>query len=462
MKPPSETKTAGSADPCAPYVSSNEAPWNLRRVVHLHRRAGFAATWGEIQRDLKEGPQASLDRLLAGKAAMDGVPAEFEKTAALLGESAATSGDPPRLKAWWIYRMLFGPDPLTERLTLLWHNHFATSNLKVGNLAFMRRQNELFRELGRGRFGELLSAVAHDPALLVWLDAPSNRKGHPNENLARELMELFSLGIGHYTEQDVKEAARALTGWRIENEVFTEVAARHDAGEKIILGYKGCWNGDDLVRMVLEHPTTSRRLAWRVGELFLSDKALKTADLDVVADGLRARRLDMGWAVERVLRSQLFFADANLGDRVLSPVEYLIGAARALELFEPPCSTLMLADWCGRLGQDLFYPPNVGGWPGGRSWLTARSILGRIQFAVGLADGHRIGLPGPVDALGLTRRHGQNDVVAFYTRLLLGREPSSVWRDRMAAGIHPKEMGEPEAARGTVARILTMPEAQLG
>ncbi len=461
MKPPSDTKTARSSDPWAPYVPGDEAPWNLRRVVHLHRRAGFAATWSEIQRDLKDGPRASLVRVLAGKAVTDGVPDEFAKTADLLGDSAATSGDPARLKAWWVYRVLFGPDPLTERLTLLWHNHFATSNLKVSNLKFMHRQNELFRELGRAPFGELLGAVVHDPALLEWLDAPSNRKGHPNENLARELMELFSLGIGHYTEQDVKEAARALTGWSVENEVFTEVATRHDAGEKIILGRKGSWNGDDLVRMVLEHPATARRLAWRICDLFLSDKAMTTAKLDVLADGLQARQFDIGWAVETILRSQVFFADENVGDRVLSPVEYVIGAVRALELFEPPCSTLTLAEWCGRLGQDLFYPPNVGGWPGDRSWLTARSILGRANFAASLVDGHRVGRPEPVDVLGLSRLHGENDVVAFYTRLLLGTEPAPPWRDRIASGIDPKQMAEAEAARRTVAVILTMPEAQL-
>ena len=225
--------------------------------------------------------------MLAGKAATDGVPADFEQTAVLLGRSAVTSDNPARLKAWWLYRMLFGPDPLAERLALLWHNHFATSNLKVGNLGFMRRQNELFRTLGRGPFGELLGAVVRDPAMLVWLDASSNRKGHPNENLARELMELFSLGIGHYTERDVKEAARALTGWRVRNQAFAEAANRHDEGEKTILGHTGCWKGDDLVRMVLEHPATARRLAWRVCELFLAEKTLKTADLDALADGLR-------------------------------------------------------------------------------------------------------------------------------------------------------------------------------
>jgi hypothetical protein len=131
----SDGKTRETSTSWAPYVPDEQAPWNLRRVVHLHRRAGFAATWGEIQRDLKDGPQISLDRVLAGKSATDGVPEEFQKTADLLGESAATSRDPARLKAWWVYRMMFGPDPLTEHLALMWHNHFATSNLKVENLS---------------------------------------------------------------------------------------------------------------------------------------------------------------------------------------------------------------------------------------------------------------------------------------------------------------------------------------
>ena len=448
-------------DRWAPYVPSPDAPWDLRRVVHLHRRAGFAATWAELHRDLQDGPKVSIDRVLAGKAATEGVPEEFHKTADLLGESAAGARDPLRLKAWWVYRMLFGPDPLTERLTLLWHNHFATSNLKVENVAFMRRQNGLFRKLGRGPFGALLSAVVHDPAMLVWLDAPGNRKGHPNENLARELMELFSMGVGQYTEADVKEAARALTGWSLEDEAFTEIAARHDDGEKTILGHSGPWKGDDLVRMVLEQPATARRLAWRVCELFLGEKALKTADVGALADGLRVRNLDIGWAVETVLRSGTFFADGNLSARVLAPVEYVIGAARALELFEPPSSTLVLAEWCSRLGQDLFYPPNVGGWPGGRSWLTTRSVIGRANYAAALVDGRRVGRREPMDALALARRHGEKDIVAFYSWLLLGTEPTPAWRARLAAGVDGNRTQEAEAAQRTVALILAMPEAQI-
>src|SRR5919206_1608324 len=149
------------------YEPSKDAPWHLPRVAHLPRRAGFAATWQELQRDLKEGPKASVDRLLAGKARAEGVPAGFEDTAALLADAAASSYDAGRLKAWWVYRMLFGPDPLTERLTLAWHNHFATSNAKVKDVGAMRRQNDLLRKHARGKFGELLRATVKDRALLA-------------------------------------------------------------------------------------------------------------------------------------------------------------------------------------------------------------------------------------------------------------------------------------------------------
>jgi uncharacterized protein (DUF1800 family) len=461
MTPQSETKDAGAPRSWAPYVPDDKVPWDLRRAVHLHRRAGFAATWAEIQRDLKDGPKASIDRVLKGKAATQGVPEDFDKTADLLGESAAAARDPARLKAWWVFRMLFGPDPLTERLALMWHNHFATSNLKVENLAFMRQQNELFRKHARASFGDLLNAVVRDPALLVWLDAPANRKGKPNENLGRELMELFSMGIGPYTEADVKEAARALTGWTVKGDVFAENAVGHDAGEKTILGKKGNWKGDDLLRMVLEHPATAKRVAWRVCGLFLGEKALKAADVASLADGLRQRNLDVGWAVETVLRSRAFFAADNLDDRVLGPVEYVIGAARALELFDPPSSTLVLAEWTGRLGQDLFYPPNVGGWADGRAWLTTRALVGRANYAAALVEGRLVGRPGPMDALALAKRHGEADVMTFYTRLLLGTEPTPAWNERLKGALDVKGKDEGEIARRTAALILAMPEAQL-
>jgi hypothetical protein len=452
---PTTTSRAADAGPWAPYAPDDKSPWDLHRVVHLHRRAGFAAAWDEIQRDLKDGPQASVERLLKGQSSMH-TPAEFDATANLLGDAAVASNEPGRLKAWWVYRMLFGPDPLGEKLALLWHDHFATSNAKVGDPAAMRKQNELFRKFGRAKFPELLNAAARDPALMNYLDAPANRKGHPNENLARELMELFTLGVGHYSEEDVKQAARALTGWTVEDGAFQDVSARHDDGEKTILGRKGKWKGDDLVKMLLEHPATAERLAFKLCKMLFGEKVVEPAAMKELAEGLRKHDLDVGWAAGTVLRSRAFFAEANLRTRVVSPAEFVVGSARALEMFDPAPSTLALADWSGRLGQDLFEPPNVGGWPGGRAWLSTRSLIGRANYVAALLGGPNAGRPEPFDAAALARRHGQPEdrvgIITFYGRLLLGAEPAGDWRDRVTA----------DDPRQSVARVLTSPEAQLG
>jgi uncharacterized protein (DUF1800 family) len=451
-----------------PFEPSKEAPWDLRRVVHLHRRAGFAATWAEIQRDLKDGLGASIDRLLAGKARSQGVPEDFEPTAADLAGAVGHYGS-ERLKAWWIYRMMFGPDPLTERLTLMWHNHFATSNAKVHSLDAMRRQNELFRDLARAPFGKLLSAVLRDPAMLFWLDAQTNRKGHANENLAREVMELFTLGIGHYSETDVKEAARALTGWSYTGEVaegqFREDPAQHDEGDKTILGRKGRWKGADLVRMLLEHPATAQRLVLRLCEQFMGEGAVNAAAVKTLAVDLVRHDLNIGWAVETVLRSRAFFAEANLRTRVLGPVEYVVGAARALELFDPAPSTLLMADFAARQGQELFYPPNVGGWSTGRNWISTRAMIGRANYAAGLASGSLNRTRQPLDALGLARRHGRADnletIIAFYGELLLGVAPSEAMRTRILAALGPRPTAAPATVLRAVALMLASPEAQL-
>ncbi|HEY7330713.1 MAG TPA: DUF1800 domain-containing protein [Gemmataceae bacterium] len=445
----------------APYVPSVQMPWDLRRVVHLHRRAGFAATWKELQRDLKDGPGPSIDRLLDGKSRTDGMPKDFAATADYLVSSAA--GDLGRLKAWWVYRMLFGSDPLGERLTLMWHNHFATSAAKVGPM--VRRQNQIFREFARAPFGELLTRVVRDPALLLWLDAQANRKGKPNENLARELMELFTLGIGQYGEKDVKEAARALTGWTVVKDRLQEDPAQHDGGDKTILGRTGSWKGDDLLRFLLDHPATAERLAVRLCEWLMGEGAVAAGGIKALAAWLRRRNLEIGGAVETILRSKAFFSDANLGTRILGPVEYVVGAARALELFDPSPNTLILAEFCGNLGMDLFHPPNVGGWPGGRSWISTRSTIGRYNFASALLDGDSVGLPGAVDALGFARRHGRGDsvesIVIFFAELLLGAVPGRAWVERQLAALGPKEAVEPSRARRIAALVLASPETQL-
>jgi uncharacterized protein (DUF1800 family) len=300
--------------------------------------------------------------------------------------------------------------------------------------------------------------------VLLWLDAPANRKEHANENLARELMELFTLGIGPYSETDVKEAARALTGWSVVDDAFCEVPRHHDEGEKTILGRKGPWKGDDLLGQLLAHPATAERLADRICAHLLGEGVAPFESVQALASGLREHDLNIGWAVETVLRSQTFFAAAQRGNRVVGPVEFAVSAARALEMFDPPPSTLVLADWAARLGQDLFYPPNVGGWPGGRAWINTRAVIGRANYAAALVSGDGVGRP-KFDPLDLSRRHGRGqdleDFLAFSSELLLGAAPTRGWRERLMRALAPKSGAEEETARRAIAVILAAPEAQL-
>ena len=290
--------------------------------------------------------------------------------------------------------------------------------------------------------------MVRDPALLVWLDAQENAKGRPNENLARELMELFTLGIGPYSEDDVKQAARALTGWKLVNDEARFLPIRHDAGPKTILGHTCAFDADGLAGLLLDHPATSRRLAWRLGHEFFGEGAVESEALDALAEGLRAHSLDIGWGIATVLRSRQFFDNANLGRRVASPIEFAVGAVRALEMVDPAPSTPVLADWCGRLGQDLFDPPNVGGWPGGRAWITTRSAIGRANLAAALIGGESVGLGTPFDPIALAERHGQRRNPAFFAQLLLGADRPEVPLDELGS------------ARQALTRLLASPEAQ--
>jgi uncharacterized protein (DUF1800 family) len=465
--------------PWKPYEPTPAAPWDVRRVVRLHRRAGFAATWPEIQRDLRDGPAASVGLLLAGRSREGSVPGDYAGRAGRLEELALASGRDPDLRAAWVYRMLHGPDPLGERLALMWHGHFATSNEKVSDFRAMLRQTALFREHGRAPFAKLLGRMVRDPALLIYLDGQVNRKGHPNENLARELMELFTLGVGNYSEKDVKEAARALTGWGIDGapDNYTRLLKglgpercayspdRHDDGEKTVLGRRGRWSDGDLVKILLDQPATANRLAWRITGEFLGEGAATREELAALADDLRKTGLDVGKAVARVLRSERFFADDTAGRRVSGPVQWAVAAARRFLPLEPPPSPLRLAEWAARMGQALYYPPNVGGWPGGRAWLSPLALLGRANLAADLVAG-RLSQPAgaPPDLLGLARRFGRGTsreaVADFLTDLILGGAPDEGWAGRVVAAAG-KGSELPAFARRTAAAILASPEAQL-
>ena len=451
----------------SPYRPRPGAPWDLARAWTLRRRAGFAATWDELQRDLESGPDAAVDRVLEGTCRREGLTADFAATADLLGDAAGGAGDTHRLQAWWLYRMLFTPDPLTERLTLLWHNHFATSQLKVEDVGAMKRQNDTFRRHARGPFGDLLRAMLCDPALLAWLDAPSNRKGKPNENLARELMELFTLGIGHYSERDVKEAARALTGRTVNQGRYALHPDWHDDEVKTILGRTGRWDGETLADRLLEHPATAQRLAWRLCQVFLGENLADESTVAELAGRLHSDGLYIGRGVELILRSELFFAARNLHAQISEPAAYVIGTVRSLERFNPPPSTLLLAEWTGRMGQELFYPPNVGGWSGGRTWLAGRTVVARANFAAALVEG-RLNAGSAADApdlLGLAARHGRGkdtgDALRFSAELLLGRPIDPAACQAMLRQSASPGGSVPDRFNRAIALLLSRPEAQL-
>ena len=378
-----------------PYKPSDAQPWNLQRVWHLHRRAGFGATWGEIERDLAEGPEKSIQRMLDGSARSYAQREDFDSIARVIAEAAAGSDDEDRLKAAWLFRMLFTSHPLVEKLTLMWHNHFATSNLKVNSLSLMWRQNEWLRQHAMGSFKDMLLGVIRDPAMLLWLDANTNRVGHPNENLARELMELFTLGVGNYSEADVQAAARALTGWSVNNGELRFRIAHHDADRKTILGKEANFDADSLVELLLTQSATSRRLAWRLCDTFMGEGVVSSTAMNELAELLSSHELNIQPALSTLLHSDLFFSSANLKNRVSSPVEHVVSTVRSLELLESPPSTLILAQWAKRMGHDLFRPPNVGGWAGGRQWLSTRNIVARAKFAEALVAGQ---LRSPIDA----------------------------------------------------------------
>lgn len=466
------TKETSTAVVWAPNQPSDKAPWNLRRVVHLHRRAGFAATWDEIQRDLTEGFEASIRRVLDGRMPRSEPPEGFEKTAEMLAQAAITRDRPLQLKAWWIYRLTHSPDPLGEQLTLMWHNHFATSNLKVDDPAAMHEQNETLRRLARAPFGETLHAMIRDRALLVWLDADANRKGRPNENLARELLELFTLGIGHYEESDVHEAARSLTGWMAADGGTTD-PEQHHAGEKTIFGRTGNWDAADLIKILLEHPATASRLAWRICDHFMGEGVVGAKEVNALAIGLRQHDLDVGWAVATVLRSARFFNEANISSQVTRPIDFVVNTTRALELAEDDVSPAMLAEWSAELGQELFYPPNVGGWPGGRSWLSPRTMIARINFAAAVAEG-RLAVPTRAPDVRILARSkgfvGLDETANLLSQLLWGRKLTSREQDRLFSNVRDGvSIGGASAStngsgieRRLLAAVLSSPEAHLG
>ena len=288
------------------------------------------------------------------------------------------------LRAWWVQEMLATASPLTERMTLFWHNHFVSGQQKVRFGRLMYEQNATLRANAVGNFATLLHAASKGPAMLIYLDVAQSRKGQPNENFAREVMELFTLGEGQYTEQDIKEAARAFTGWSLDRETgkYLFRPGVHDTGDKTVLGSSGRFDGDAVLDIILTKPQTSEYITTKLWREFVSDDP-DPREVKRIAQIFRGQHYDIKAALRALFLSDAFWASDNRGTLVKSPVELVVGTLRQLEV--APASAMPFAVASAGMGQSLFAPPNVKGWPGGETWINSNTLLARKQFLDRLA-----------------------------------------------------------------------------
>jgi len=288
------------------------------------------------------------------------------------------------LRAWWMHEMLVTPSPITERMTLFWHNHFVSSQQKVRFSRLMYQQNATLRAHALGSFADLLRAASKDPAMLIYLDTAQSRKGQPNENFAREVMELFTLGEGHYGEADIKEAARAFTGWSLDRDTgrYLFRPAIHDYGMKTVLGKSGRFDGDGVLDVILDRPQTAEFITAKLWREFVSGDP-DPREVQRIGKAFRNRNYDIKVALRFLLESDAFWDPANRGSLIKSPVELVVGTLRQLDV-APGGATPFVVVAAG-MGQNLFSPPNVKGWPGGEQWINSNSLLARKQFLDRLA-----------------------------------------------------------------------------
>jgi uncharacterized protein (DUF1800 family) len=468
----------------APWKPSPDQPWDAKWAAHLYRRAAFGPTRDELKQAVAEGMDGTVERLLA-------IPKERPK------RSPAVTGPPPVnpatnmpdaagqaavLRAAWLQRMIDGVEPVREKLALFWHNHFATSIKKVNDGPMMEAQGELLFKHALGSFRVMLRDVSRDPAMLVWLDSNQNVKSHPNENFAREVMELFTLGVGNYTEKDIQESARAFTGWHTTGGMFTFVRGQHDFGSKTFLAKTGDWDGDDVLKVLLDQPACAKFLVRKLYR-FLVNEAADPPDtfLAPLADAFRKSDYDIAVVVRTILKSTHFYSGHAYRQKVKWPVEYAVGMVRMIgvgvtgRITVNPYSLLGVMEL---MGQQLYAPPNVKGWEAGKAWLNTATVLARHNFAHSLVNGmgdlntyaKRFNLQTffpAANPLAFVLRLGIKEpakIVDFYAELLLPGDLRPAVREKLIAHIGDTDR-ETEAfaqrCRDALFVLLTLPEYQL-
>jgi uncharacterized protein (DUF1800 family) len=440
----------------SPYAPAGNGAWTRRHVAHLYRRAGIAADSRQLDQAVSQSPDEVVRSLLSDCFE----PPDYQAEISALAQTTLAGGDVGALSAWWTHRLLSSPDQLREKMTLFWHSHFATSGDKVTDARLMYDQNNLLREHALGDFGELVHRVSRDPAMLVYLDSATNRKAHPNENYAREVMELFVLGEGNYSEHDVRELARCFTGWEVRRNRFRFNRYQHDEGEKSLLGKSGQYGGDEGVEVVLQQDAAPHFIVSKLIRFFVFDEPAASPGLiEPLARTFREEGLALGPLVERILGSKLFFSSHAMGRKVRSPVEFAVGSLRALSA---SCNVYRLAEGLRDLGQHLFFPPNVKGWDGGRAWINSSTLLARANLIRDLLDREetrfdRGSLSEHIERQGLD---SPDDILDWMQELLLAVEIPAEIRRHLVRQLESEKDRE-RGLRNTLHLLMTLPEYQL-
>ncbi len=383
---------------------------------HLLNRTSFAASVDDINAFATLTREQAADRLLAWTGTRVGTPApgwvntfESPRRVRSMSEEERKAFQREQfekgveLRGWWLTEMLTTSSPLTEKMVLFWHNHFVSSLQKVRSPALMYRQNLLLRRHALGYFGDMLHEVSKDPAMVVYLDNASNRKGQPNENFAREVMELFTLGEGNYGEQDIKEAARAFTGWSIDPGSGEFVFRRqvHDEDVKTVLGRSGNFDGDAVLDILLAQPRTAEFIVSKLWREFVSPHP-DPAEVRRIARMFRDNRYNIKVALRALLVSDAFYAPQNRAALIKSPIDLIVGTLRQFRYATGEVTPFLFVS--RQLGQDLFAPPNVKGWPGGEAWINSATLLARKQLLERLFRAQEMAQPA---AISMNRDDGE-------------------------------------------------------
>jgi len=389
--------------------------WNTATAAHLMNRAGFGGSPQDIENLRQMGLGKAVSWFVDYERIPDDTPAPdwahpdpdiIARREAIRGaadpetrrmlqqqQNQDENSEMADLRYWWVRRMALGPRPFQEKMTLFWHGHFATSFEKVRMPYFLWLQNETFRQNATGNFNQLLIAASEDPAMLNYLDGARSNKRAPNENFAREVMELFTLGEGHYTEQDIQQAAKAYTGWGFAKDRLHYEYHRynHDDGPKTIFGQTGNYTGEDVLNMICDKPECAQFIAKKLWRFFVQDQPPQPV-VDALATEFHGHGMDLKHLIRVIFLSREFYAPEVIRSQIKSPVQWLIASMHQLQAPVPtqPMTLVMLL----QLGQELFNPPNVKGWDGGIAWITTNNLLDRYNFAAALVEGDRVPLPG--------------------------------------------------------------------